>query len=82
LIDFQKGQELVSLKTVDTTGSSWMSDMRTEIRQLSGAGTVNGQPANMTLDIRVQPGGVAAAQPLIGYGQQFGVNVSIRAFPY
>ena len=42
--------------------------------------TVNGMPANMRLDIRVQPGGLQAAQPLIEYGKQNGVAVSIKEF--
>jgi filamentous hemagglutinin len=69
LVDFQQGDNLVSLKTVDTRGSGWMSDMRSEIRSLSGAREVNGVSANMGLDIRVQPGGAAAAAPLITYGE-------------
>ena len=39
---------------------------------------VNGTPANMILDIRVQPGGAGAAKQLIDYGAQRGVAVSYR----
>ena len=34
----------------------------------------------MILDIRVQPGGLQAAQPLVKYGKQNGVAVSIKEF--
>jgi hypothetical protein len=79
LIDFQKANNLASVKTVDTAGKSWMADMRAHIRDLSTRGaTVNGRPANMILDIRVPPGGVVPAQSLIGYGKSRGVTVIIK----
>jgi YD repeat-containing protein len=82
LVDFQKGNDLVSLKTVDTTGSSWFETMQSHIQDLQTRGaTVNGQPANMILDIRVQPGGAAAAQPLIQYGAARSVTVVVKTFP-
>ncbi|MFZ6768536.1 hypothetical protein ACO0LM_15870 [Undibacterium sp. Di26W] len=82
LIDFQKGNTLVSLKSVDTTGTSWMGRMQNEIDNLGTNGaTVNGQLANMVLDIRVQPGGSAAAQPLVNYGAARGVTVIIKEYP-
>jgi len=34
----------------------------------------------MVLDIRVEPGGIKAAQSLIAYGRQNGVTVIIREF--
>src|SRR5687768_12410930 len=61
LVDFVKGNNLVSLKTVDTAGFTWLGRMQRHIRDLSNRGaTVNGNPANMILDIRVQPGGAGA----------------------
>lgn len=82
LVDFQQGNTLVSLKTVDTGGSTWMGRMESHIDDLANNGaTVNDQPANMVLDLRVQPGGAHAAAPLIEYGQQQGVTVIVKEFP-
>jgi len=82
LIDFQKGNNLVSLKTVNTTGSTWLQRMQAHIQNLGTRGaSVNGNPASMILDIRVQPGGAGAAQQLIRYGQKYGVNVMVKEFP-
>jgi len=81
LIDFQKGNNLVSLKTVDTTGSSWMGRMKSHIDDLATRGaTVDNQKANMILDLRVQPGGATDASSLIQYGRQQGINVVIKEF--
>jgi hypothetical protein len=81
LVDFQKGRNLVSLKTVDTRGRSWMGQMEDHIRQLSLGHTVDGKAANMILDMRVQPGGASAAQSLIGFGSKRGVTVRISEYP-
>jgi filamentous hemagglutinin len=82
LVDFQHGHTLVSLKSVDTTGSTWLPRMEGVIDQLgSSNATVNGSPANMVLDLRVQPGGAAAAQSLISYGARQGVTVRIKVYP-
>jgi len=82
LVDFQNGNTLVSLKTVDTTGSSWLPRMRDVVDQLGKSGaTVNDVPAQMVLDLRVQPGGLAAARELIGYGAEQGVTVKIKVYP-
>ena len=82
LVDFQQGNTLVSLKTVDTGGSTWMGRMESHIDDLANNGaTVNGQPANMVLDVRVPPGGAQEAAPLIQYGQQQGVNVIVKEYP-
>jgi hypothetical protein len=81
LVDFQRGQTLVSLKSVNTEGSSWMADMQEHIYYLGRNGAeVNGAPARMVLDLRVQPGGQQAALPLISYGRQNGVTVIVREF--
>jgi filamentous hemagglutinin len=82
LVDFQKGNTLVSLKTVNTAGKTWMSRMQQVIEDLGTRGaTVDGKPAQMVLDLRVQPGGAAAAQPLVDFGKQYGVQVTVREFP-
>ena len=81
LVDFQKGNTLVSLKSVDTTGKSWFGRMQKHIDDLATRkATVNGTPANKVLDIRVQPGGVRAAQGLIQYGRQQGIHVIVKEF--
>jgi len=81
-VDFQKGNTLVSLKSVNTTGSTWMGRMQGHIRDLGNRGaTVNGSPANMVLDLRVQPGGASAAQLLVSYGRANNVIVRITEFP-
>jgi len=46
----------------------------------SSGATVNNIPANMVLDLRVQPGGASAAQSLVAYGQSRGVAVIIKVF--
>ena len=61
LVDFMKGQTAVSLKSVDTTGATWATRMTTHIKDLnSRRAIINGQPAEMMLDIRVQTGGIEA----------------------
>jgi filamentous hemagglutinin len=57
--------------------------MEAHIEDLGTRGaTVNGQPANMVLDLRVQPGGAPAAQRLVNYGNSFGVKVIIKEYPH
>jgi filamentous hemagglutinin len=81
LVDFQKGTTLVSLKSVDTAGTTWFSRMQTHIRDLGNRrATIDGNPANMVLDLRVQPGGAGAARGLVEYGQYFGVTVIVKEF--
>ncbi len=63
LIDFQRGLDVVSLKTVDTNGLSWRTRMADHAKDLNVRSiTVDGVAAIKTLDIRVQPGGFNAAQ--------------------
>ena len=82
LVDFAKGSTLVSLKTVNTAGSTWLWRMQRHIRDLASRGAlVGGDSARMVLDIRVPPGGAAAARELIGYGEEFGVTVVISELP-
>jgi hypothetical protein len=71
----------ISLKSVDTTGSTWLARMQDHIYDLGTNGAkVNGNPATMVLDLRVQPGGSAAAQSLIQYGAKCNVTVIIKEF--
>jgi filamentous hemagglutinin len=41
---------------------------------------VNGNPASMLLDLRVQPGGLGAAKSLIDFGRESNVKVIIKEF--
>lgn len=41
---------------------------------------VNGEKANMVLDLRVQPGGSTDASSLIKYGRQQGITVIVKEF--
>jgi len=79
LVDFQKGNNLVSLKTVDTTGNTWLQRMKKHIVDLSSRGaTVDGIKANMMLDLRVQPGGSGPARSLIKFAKPLDVTVVIK----
>ena len=81
LVDFQKGDTLVSLKTVDTRGNNWMSGIMDHIKDLATRGSgVGGRNANMKLDLRVQPGGAGDASQLRELGDIYGVDVSIKEF--
>ncbi|MCI5145820.1 MAG: hypothetical protein D3923_09865, partial [Candidatus Electrothrix sp. AR3] len=81
LVDFQLDNTLVSLKTVDTNGKTWMQRMKSHIKDLGKSGAmVSGQPADMILDLRVQPGGFTDAKSLIKFGEEYGVGVIIKEF--
>jgi len=81
LVDFQKGDTLVSLKTVDTQGKGWVGRMRGHIDDSARSrAEINGKTAIVVLDIRVQPGGAGAAGSLIEYGRRMGVKVVVREF--
>ncbi len=81
LVDFQNGKTLVSLKSVDTTGSTWFTRMSDHIVDLGTRGAmVDGQPADMVLDLRVQPGGLEAAKDLRIIAEKRGVHLIIKEF--
>ncbi|MBI6616786.1 hemagglutinin repeat-containing protein [Pseudomonas corrugata] len=81
LVDFQNGNTLVSLKSVDTAGGTWLNRMQDHIIDLGTNGAkVNGNPASMVLDLRVQPGGLGAAKSLIDFGREYNVKVIIKEF--
>ena len=80
-IDFQQGNNVVSLKTVNTGGKSWEYDMRSHIDHLQKTSIkVSDVPATKILDIRVQPGGFDDAKHLIEYGKQRNIPVIIKEF--
>ena len=81
-VDFQKGNNLVSLRTVDTRGKlSWKARVRGYVRELAAnrSATVNGKSANLILDLRVPPGQEAEASFLIDYGKQNGITVVVKS---
>ena len=80
LVDFQKGNTLVSLKSVDPASKTAISRMQTHITDLSRGHTVSGNPASMVLDIRTPKGTESALQSLVKYGQQRGIQVRIQGF--
>lgn len=83
LIDFQKGNVLVSLKTVDTRSKGWFNRMAKHIRALGESGaTVSDKPAKMKLDIRVQPGGldVKKLASLKKIGEEYDVEIKMLEF--
>ncbi len=81
LVDFQKDNILVSLKTVDTRqASNWMGKMQSHIRDLGRGHKVDDNPANMVLDLRVQPGGAYRASTLTDFGKRYGVNVRVTEY--
>jgi filamentous hemagglutinin len=65
LVDFQNGNTLVSLKTVDTGGKTWLARMQDHIIDLGTNGaTVDG----------------VAASSLIEYGRDNNVTVIVKEF--
>ena len=48
--------------------------------ECAAGATVNDKPASMILDLRVQPGGAAAADQLIEFGRARGVTVVVKEF--
>ena len=81
LVDFSKGQTAVSLKTVDTNGSQWFKKVVDHIIDLGNRRiTIGDKPANLVLDLRVQPGGLGDAQSLVEIGTDSNVTVIIKEF--
>ena len=80
-VDFQQGDDLVSLKTVDTNTGAWNNAMKNHIDDLKKTEmTIDGKNPNKILDIRVQPGGYDDAKSLIKYGEKKGITVIIKEF--
>lgn len=82
MIDFQKDVSVVSLKTVNTDGASWLGRMQDHIDDIARRRPViNDVPAkHAILDMRVQPGGIPKAASLIQFGRQRGIQVIIKEF--
>jgi hypothetical protein len=85
LFDFQKGRDIVSLKTAKTSGKGWVSDMKAHLEKFKRRSiTVNGEPANKILDLRINPGGSKEASEslleLIELGRKKGITVIISEF--
>lgn len=85
LIDFHRGDEVVSLKSINTNGSGWIKRTEAHIEDLSKRGIIgsSGNPvpkANRMLDIRVQPGGLRQAEQLVEFGRLNGIKVTIKEF--
>lgn len=61
-----------------TAGNAWLGRMQDHIIDLGANGAkVNGVPATMVLDLRVQSGGSAAAKSLIEFGREYNVKVVV-----
>jgi RHS repeat-associated protein len=81
IIDFQKGNTVVSLKSADTATANWLGGLKTEMDTFAGRGIfVDGKPATKVLDLRVPPGGTAAAEPAVTYGQARGLTVTVKEY--
>lgn len=81
LVDFQKENVLISVKSVDTTGATWMRRMENHIVALGNThATVDGKKATMILDLRVQPGGKTSAESLEKIAARYNVELRIKEF--
>ena len=84
LIDFQRHDIALSLKTVDTRLKYAGKDLYKHIRELESRSIkIDGKPATKVLDIRVPPGQRDAKllQRLEDYGGDHGVQVRISEYP-
>jgi RHS repeat-associated protein len=82
LIDFQKGTTVVSMKSANTAGSNWLNGLKTEMDNLaSRVITIDGRAATKIVDLRVQPGGIPAAQAAVTHGQKRGLTVNVKEYP-
>ncbi len=84
LVDFQLGNKLVSLKTVDPGSPTAISRMENEIRNLADSGAFVdgvGSPTQLIMDIRVPPGQEQLLASLVKFGEDLGVAVTIMSFP-
>ncbi|MDC3189479.1 hypothetical protein NQU96_06980 [Pseudoalteromonas elyakovii] len=85
LIDFHKGDMVVSLKSINTNGASWYNRTREHIddlarRSIKGSSGNEVPLANRTLDVRVQPGGLAATGVLETYAEHAGITIVIKEY--
>jgi hypothetical protein len=83
-IDFQRGQEVISLKTVDPRLKTAGQDLFKHITTLGEKDIkVDGNPVTKILDIRVPQGQLNAPilKKLIAAGQRQGVRVQVKEYP-
>lgn len=85
LIDFHKGDMVVSLKSINTNGASWYNRTKDHIddlarRSIKGSSGNEVPLANRTLDVRVQPGGLAATGILKEYASEAGIKIVIKEY--
>ena len=87
---FQLGHDVVAEYAGDAptvTAVALLADGHGSTRLLADAAgrtrgaMMNRSPANMILDLRVRPGGLNAATPLVEYGKQHNVTVLLKEFP-
>ena len=81
LVDFQRGNTLVSLKTTDPSSPSAIKRMKDHIDDLAESNAkIDGRLADLELDIRVPRGTSGALKGLKRFGSKKGVEVNIREF--
>lgn len=75
--------EIISLKTVDTRGTSWPAKLKSDLRTVANSihGKIDGRTP--VLDVRVQPGGQRAPEfsQLQNQADDLGVVLRITEFP-
>ena len=85
LIDYFNDTTAVSLKTIDTRGTSWYGSITAHIRDLAHRDMkINGieiPKANRVIDIRVQPGGLVDTGWVESYAISEGITIIIKEFP-
>lgn len=75
----------MSLKSINTNGTSWYDRTKVHIDDLASR-NIKGSSGNLiprgnrTLDIRVQPGGLAAASILVAYARNQGIQIKIKEY--
>ncbi|MDB2387496.1 hypothetical protein N9W21_09225 [Shewanella sp.] len=84
LIDFELDGMVVSLKTINTIGTRWLTDMDYHMRDLANRGIwsdgVLVPSSNRILDIRVQPGGLADTSKLESMAVKHGITIKISEY--
>lgn len=76
---------VVSLKTVNTNGVSWHTDIKAHIddlatRKITTKGNNVILSHNRTLDLRVQPGGLAATEYLQAYAASQDIKMVVKEY--
>lgn len=87
VIDFQKGNNVVSLKTIDPTLKSYAGNGATNkiidyLNDLNVGIRVNGKLANKVLDVRIPPGtkGLLDVNILMKEARDMGIKLIIKEF--